>query len=228
MKNFVIFKNGRTGSSNLALAINKNPSAFCYLEILNEYKHSDLSIVEYINQKLSKKNEFDIVGFSVNPFKKPKLALNFWDFSPDNENFIFLLTRDIFDQTISKYVSNLASSWPANKKSKNANEIISLVESGLTINVSLFEELLISNMRQSEEIEKFVTDFSERSDTPVENLEYEKLYGQNKSDLNKINNSLGLKLPEQDFNLKHKLLPVDLSTFIRNFEEIEKIRGKYK
>lgn len=228
MKNFIIFKNARTGSSNLALAINKNPSAFCYPEILNDYKQSDLSILEHINQKLSKKNELDILGFSVNPFKRPKLALNFWNFPLKNERFIFLLTRNIFDQTISRYISGLTSSWPANKTSKNANEIITLVETGLTLDVSLFEELLISNMRQSTEIAKFVAAFSEKSDTLVETLEYEKLYGENKSDLIKINETLRLELSEQDFDIENKLLPKNLSTFIQNFEEIEKFQEKYK
>ena len=224
MKNFVIFKNARTGSSNLAYAITQSPSAFCYPEILNDYSQSKSSISDHINQKLSNRKENDILGFSINPFKKPKLDVNFWNFPANNEKHVFLLTRDIFEQTISRCLSVLTSSWPANKTSKNAEEILALVQSGLTIDVSVFEQLLISNIKHKKGTEEFAKEFAKKNEVSSETLDYTKLYGENKSDLNKLNNILGLKLIEQNFNIENKLLPPDASTFINNFEELIKIK----
>ena len=96
--NFVIFKLGRSGSSALSLALDQAEGCCCISEILNDLSDKEVDpsyFQRFIDERIRSITEASKIGFTLNPFKSPKIEHGFWRFPKSHTKIVFNLTISI-------------------------------------------------------------------------------------------------------------------------------------
>ena len=116
---------------------------------------------------------------SLNPLKR----INFSDINfelPDGNNFIFSLTRNPFDQTISKIVSKYAKIFPADRRDIKAKNYFQTLSDGITLDENIFEKEL--NKSKKTRIDYSIgKDYAHRKNYNYFSISYENIYKDNKT-----------------------------------------------
>ena len=220
---FIIFKLPRTGSSNLAYALNSCDKISCKHEMFNKVEYNFHDYQQFVDNEF-KKEKKKIIGFSVNPFKH-KLKIDFYKPKYNVENIIFSLTRNIFEQTVSRIISRKINFFPKNNTHKFIDKIYEYLKEKIEIDIQEFEENLMKNYLLTKKLIQFSENFSNKNKIKLIHLNYERLY-KNKSDIQLINNILKTNLDEKFFDAKLKVLPDDLSKILQNYNELDSVYQK--
>jgi len=224
-KCFAIFKTGRTGSTSLSGGLNNCGLVYCKNEILNNFSgNPDKDIDEFINSFLFRESGMKIAGFTLNPFNKPNFDGNSWFFPKDTENIVFSLTREVWQQSISLTLSRMTSSFPKDRTSPKAKEILDMMENKVFLDEQKFRKIYVRLSSYSQRITQFAKDFARINKATYVPLTYENLYHNNNIDLLKIDKCLGIKLSLSDFDNANKVIPTDLSSWLVNIKNLKTIK----
>lgn len=227
--NFVIFKLGRSGSSALSLALDQAEGCCCISEILNDLSDKEVDpsyFQSFIDERIRSITEASKIGFTLNPFKSPKIEHGFWKFPKSHTKIVFNLTRDAFEQTVSAWVSRKTQSWPGSRRnSVQLKREIAKIEEFLNNGYEIPEEeiftLLQKTRAETQKLKEFSKAFAEINKAEFIEIDYRKIYQPPHSDIKTIEKKLDLRLGRSFLDPSLKVLPDYLLKKISNFERLK-------
>jgi len=219
---FVLFKLPRTGSSSLGMALNTGDS-FCRNEILNHWNPAVHGPSQACIDAVLATASTRIRGFTLNPFKAPQVAPDFWSFPEGaaHDRLVVLLRRDPWPATVSRMICGHMGVFPGNSADAKAGAVQAKVRGGMRIDPPTFLAAYRQAMRNDERLQEFARDYAERHAAPLCVVRYEKVFGEDATDLHALEAALGCRVDRQYLAPALKILPDDGRAFMINFAELE-------
>lgn len=212
---FVIFAQGRTGSTLLVELLNNHPNIFCDEEILNKKLYGkSLSIMPYLNGKARGCGK-QVFGFKVKIYQliddqeiNPREFIQ--NLFKNNWKLIFLKRNNLFKHALSGIIAEQTNIW--HKLNTNNNNDIPKLE----INISYLEQKMAYRYQCLQDEEGILKDI------PHLQLEYETDLLQeqtHQAGANKVFNYLGLNSVPVKTTLK-RTIDDNLQERISNYDEV--------
>lgn len=219
---FVLFKLPRTGSSSLGMALNTGDS-FCRNEILNHWNPAVHGPSQACIDAVLATASTRIRGFTLNPFKAPQVAPDFWSFPEGaaHDRLVVLLRRDPWPATVSRMICRHMGVFPGNSADATAGAVQAKVRGGIRIDPLTFLAAYRKALRNDERLQEFARDYAERHAAPLCVVRYEKVFGEDATDLHALEAALGCRVDRQYLAPALKILPDDGRAFMINFAELE-------
>lgn len=218
---FVLLKLPRTGSSSLGMALNTG-SSFCRNEILNGWNPAVHGPSQaYIDGVLATAGT-PIRGFTLNPFKAPPVAPDFWSF-PEGDarsRLVVLLRRDPWPAAVSRMICRHVGVFPGNAADAKVEAVRATLRSGIHLDLPTFLTTYRNALGKADALRQFAHDYAERQGAPLCSVRYEKIFGEDTTDLHVLESALGFRVDRRHLTPALKILPGDGREFIINFAEL--------
>jgi len=225
---FALLKLARTGSSSLGKALNTTVS-FCRNEILNDWNPATHgSSQAYIDHILSEAKT-PIRGFTLNPYKRKGVGLDFWRFSDDDvyQRLVLLLLRDPWPTTISRLICGHFGVYPGSRDDADAGVIRASVDGGVHIDPATFAAAYAKSWGRQESLRAFALEYARRQAAALCTITYENVFSDDPTDLVSLEQALGISVDRRCLERGLKILPDNHAAFIRNYAELQRATAHF-